>query len=250
VSEQGVKHVDATGWRQGGQSRTLWTITTALVTVFGVTADGSRARLRAMFAGIRGILVTDRGTQFGFWAMQDRQICWAHLIRKFASFAERSGPVGALGSDLLFLSRTMIHCWHKVRDGTMSRPAFRAMMARMRPVVEGHLERGVQLRIRGVSGSCADILEHRHALWTFVDRDGVGPTNNDAERALRSFVLWRKTSFGSQSERGNLFAARIMTVAQTLRKQRRHVLAYLTDACQATLSRRAPPPLLPPTAAR
>jgi transposase len=250
VSEQGVKHVDATGWRQAGNGRTLWTIATALVTVFGITADGSRARLRGLFAAVRGILVTDRGTQFGFWAMQDRQICWAHLIRKFVSFAERSGPVGQLGADLLLLSRTMIHCWHKVRDGTMSRSAFGAMMVRMKPVVEGHLERGVQLRVRGVSGSCADILEHRLALWTFVDRDGVEPTNNAAERALRSFVLWRKMSFGSQSERGNRFAARIMTVAQTLRKQRRHVLAYLTDACQAALSDRTPPSLLPPMSTR
>src|SRR5207247_8070057 len=85
ASDQPVKHVDATGWRQAGKGRTLWTIATAFVTVFGITPDGSRARLRGLFAAVRGILVTDRGTQFGFWAMQDRQICWAHLIRKFVS---------------------------------------------------------------------------------------------------------------------------------------------------------------------
>jgi transposase len=85
ASDQPVKHVDATGWRQAGKGRTLWTIGSAFVTVFGITPDGSRAKLRGLFAAVRGILVTDRGTQFGFWAMQDRQICWAHLIRKFVN---------------------------------------------------------------------------------------------------------------------------------------------------------------------
>ena len=249
VSDQPIKHVDATGWRQGGKGRTLWTIATAFVTVFSITSDGSRARLRGLFAAVRGILITDRGTQFGFWAMQDRQICWAHLIRKFASFAERSGPAGQLGEDLLFWSQTMIHGWHRVRDGTLSRRRFRVIIASVAPAIEGLLARGVRLGVRGVSGSCADIIKHRLALWTFAGHVGVEPTNNHAERELRAFVLWRKKSFGSQSDRGCRFAARIMTVAHSLRKQRRHVLDYLTDACRAALVDQPAPSLLPTMAA-
>lgn len=78
-----------------------------------------------------------------------------------------------------------------------------------------------------------DILEHRAALWTFVDTEGVEPTNNHAERELRAFVLWRKRSFGTQSERGNLYAERLMTVAHTARKQKRNVLEFLTACCAA-----------------
>jgi transposase len=250
ASDQPVKHVDATGWRLAGKGRTLWTIATAFVTVFGITSDGSRARLRGLFAAVRGILVTDRGTQFGFWAMQNRQICWAHLIRKFVDFAERSGPAGKLGEDLLFWSQMMIHEWHRVPDGTLSRRRFRKIIDSLAPAVEGLLAGGVSLGVRGVSGSCADILEHKLALWTFVDNDGVEPTNNHAERELRAFVLWRKKSFGSQSDRGCRFAARIMTVAHSLRKQRRHVLDYLTDACRAALVGQPAPSLLPTTSAR
>lgn len=245
ASEQAMKNVDATSWRLCGKGRTLWTITTTLVTFFGIATDGSRAGLRGLFAAVRGILVTDRGTQFGFWAMQDRQICWAHLVRKFVSFVERKGPVGDLGTHLVLLSRTIIHTWHRVRDGTMSHRKFREHMVGLRVGMENLLEQGVRLDVRGVSGACADILEHRQALWTFVDRDDVEPTNNAAERALRSFVLWRKTSGGSQSERGLKYAARVMTVAQTLRKQRRHVFAYLTQACEAALRGQPAPSLLP-----
>lgn len=245
ASNQPVKHVDATGWRLAGKGRTLWTIATAFVTVFGITPDGSRARLRGLFAAVRGILVTDRGTQFGFWAMEDRQIWRAHLIRKFVSFAERSGPAGQLGEDLLFWSQMMIHEWHRVRDGTLSRRRCRKIIDGIAPAVEGLLARGVSLGVRGVSGSCADILDHKLALWTFADNAAVEPTNNHAERELRAFVLWRKKSFGSQSDRGCRFAARIMTVAHSLRKQRRHVLDYLTDACRAALVNQPAPSLLP-----
>ena len=69
--------------------------------------------------------------------------------------------------------------------------------------------------------------------------------NNHAERELRAFVLWRKKSFGSQSDRGCRFAERIMTVAHSLRKQHRHVLDYLTAACRATLLDQPAPSLLP-----
>lgn len=246
ASEQSSKNVDATGWRQAGRARTLWTIATPLVTVFGIVADASRAGLRGLFASIQGILITDRGTQFGFWAMEQRQICWAHLVRKFASFAERDGQVGQIGGELLFWSQAMLHYWHLARDGTMSRRRFQKVMVSIRPIVEGLLARGQRLGVRGVSGSCEDILEHKLALWTFVDHEDIEPTNNHAERELRGFVLWRKKCFGSQSDRGDRFAARIMTVAHSLRKQRRHVLEYLTEACRAALAGRPAPSLLPP----
>lgn len=245
VAEQPVKNTDATGWLQGGKARTLWTIATPLATFFGVCLDGTMPRLRALFAKICGILISDRGTQFGFWAMENRQICWAHLIRLFVGFAERAGPAGVLGENLLLCAQTMIHAWHRVRDGTMSRGQFGKVMARFGPLIEGHLDQGVRLGIRGVSGACQNILKHRQALWTFVAVEGVEPTNNGAERSLRAFVLWRKRSFGSQSDRGSIFAARIMTVTHTLRKQKRHVLSYLTEACHAALHGKSAPSLLP-----
>lgn len=247
VAEQLIKHTDATGWRQAGQARTLWTIATAAATVFFIIPDATRAGLRGLFAKIKGVLVSDRGKQFAFWAMAQRQICWAHLLRRFAGFAERSGEAGQLGDRLLICARTVMHCWHRVRDGTMSRADLQWMAASLGPIIERHLESGVRLGLRGVSGSCADILEHRQALWTFANIEGVEPTNNHAERELRAFVLWRKRSYGAQSDRGCRFAERIMTVTHTLRKQKRHVLSYLTQACQAALLRRPPPPLVMPT---
>ncbi|MEZ4234129.1 MAG: IS66 family transposase [Polyangiaceae bacterium] len=240
-----AKHVDATGWRNAGRYRNLWTIATEAVTVFGITLDGSRKALRKLLSRAHGVLVSDRAGQFNFWAMQDRQICWAHLLRKFVEYSERGGEAGELGRGLVLLTQTLFHAIHKVRDGTISETEFRHLMANLGPHIEAKLERTAALKIRGVSRSCTNILEHREALWTFVDNPDVEPTNNHAERELRRFVLWRKRSFGSQSERGERYAERIMTVAHTLRKQKRSLLAFLTDTLKAQLRRKPHPSLLP-----
>ena len=111
----------------------------------------------------------------------------------------------------------------------------------------GLLENGAALGVRGVSGSCKDVLAHREALFTFVRVAGIEPTNNNAERALRPFVIWRKTSYGSQSERGCRFSERLMTAAQTLRRQKRSLYAFLVEVCSGPRRGHATPSLLPAT---
>ncbi|MFO0614799.1 MAG: transposase [Polyangiaceae bacterium] len=125
--------------------------------------------------------------------MERRQICWAHLIRKFVAFSERKDAGRQLGEDLLLLSHAMLSAWHKVRDGTLTRAKYQRMATNAQMAFEGLLERGAELRLRGVSGSCLDILEHKAALFTFAFEPGVDPTNNHAERALA------RSCFGARS---------------------------------------------------
>jgi len=238
-----VKHTDGTSWFQAGVMCSLWTIATSGVTVFKILGDGKAATLAPLFGKKLGILVSDRATALNFWAMERRQICWAHLLRKAIAFSERDGPAGSFGRELLDYIGILFDYWGQVRAGNLSRDAFRERMAPVRLRVEALLERGQALGLPHVSGSCADILFHRTALWTFVDLAGVEPTNNHAERELRAFVLWRKRSFGTQSERGNLFAERLMTVAHTARKQHRNVLEFLTACCMTARAGGTPPSL-------
>ena len=230
-----VKHTDGTSWLKAGAVLALWTIASTAATVFKIVADGSRATLAPLYGALRGILVSDRATALSFWAMERRQICWAHLLRKFVSFSERAGPSAEFGRQLLDYTGLLFDYWHDYKAGKLDRATFRAWIAPVRAQVEAVLERAVASDIDRLAGSCANILEHRTALWTFVDADGVEPTNNHAERELRAFVLWRKRCFGTQSERGNRFAERLMTVAHTARKQRKDVLPFLTACCQAQL---------------
>lgn len=239
-----VKHLDATSWRENGTYRALWTLATVTVTVFTILGDGTRDALRTWIDRVRGVLVTDRGTQFDFWALERRQICWAHLIRKFASFTEGRGRAREIGADLLLWSRVLLHSWHRVRDGTGSRAELRRVATNVRALMEQLLEEGAALPIKGFQGACRNILEHRDALWRFVDDTNVEPTNNHAERELRGLVCWRRCSGGSQSKRGNQFAANLKSVVHTCRKQHRDVLAYLNSAIHAALHDRKTPPLI------
>lgn len=240
-----IKNVDASTWRIEGAYAALWTIATRFVVAFFVTPDAKAPGIRALLGKLHGIMISDRGSQFGFWAMERRQVCWAHLIRKFVAFSERKDEGAQLGETLLLVTQAMLSEWHRVRDGTLSRARFEKIASNAQLLIEKLLERGVALKIRGLSGACTDMLAHRDAFTTFARHPGVEPTNNHAERALRPFVLWRKTSYGSQSERGRLFAERIMTVAHTLRLQKRSIFRFLVEACQARSTGCSGPSLLP-----
>lgn len=93
--------------------------------------------------------------------------------------------------------------------------------------------------------TCRQILKFEPALWLFVTVEGVEPTNNAAERAIRPAVIWRRTSFGSQTQAGSHFIQRMLTVVTTLKSQRRNVLQFLTQAISATRQGQPTPSLLP-----
>lgn len=244
VQYAGVKHTDATSWTRGGKLLSLWTLASAAATVYQIFADGCRDTIESMFGPRLGILVSDRATVFGFWVMALRQICHAHLLRKFVAFSERAGPAGAFGRELLELTALMFEYWHGFKDGLLTRRELQLWLAPVQRDIERLLQRGAQADIERLSGSCADILAHRDALWTFVTHEGVEPTNNHGELELRDFVLWRKRSFGSQSERGERFAERVMTAVRTARKQGKDVLDFVVRSVTAHVDGATPPRLL------
>lgn len=237
-----VKHTDGTSWSQGGATMALWTLAAPGATVFKILADNAKATLRPLYGALSGILISDRAKALNFWTMAQRQICWAHLLRKFIAFSERAGPSATIGKKLLDYTGLLFDYWHDYKQGRLDHATFVAWLGPVRLQLEATLEEAVLANVSGLSGSCADILQHRQALWTFVDHAGVEPTNNHAEREIRAFVLWRKRSFGTQSDRGNIFAENLMTVAHTARKQQRNVLAFLTACCTAARTD-APPSL-------
>jgi len=138
-----IKHTDGTTWLKAGVALALWTIASTAATVFKIVADGSRATLAPLYGALRGILVSDRATALAFWAMERRQICWAHLLRKYVSFSERAGPAGELGRQLLDYTGLLFDYWHDYKAGRLDRATFLAWMAPVRAQVESVLERGV-----------------------------------------------------------------------------------------------------------
>jgi len=246
VHEQAVAHLDETRWRQGGKRAWLWVAVTSVVTVFLVRLSrGAQVARELLGEEFSGILVTDRYSAYNWYPVRWRQVCWAHLLRDFEAMRDRGGCSKELGDALLAQAHQMCTWWHRVRDGTLKHSSFRSAMTPLRREVEHLLEVGSRCGVPKTAGTCQDILKRREALWTFVQVEGVEPTNNTAERSIRPGVLWRKGSFGTQSAEGSRFVESMMTVVATLKQQQRNVLEYLTAACEAALRGEAAPSLLP-----
>ena len=246
VQSQPVVGADETGWKVAGRKAWMWVATTATACVFLVRksrgADVAKELLGRFF---KGILITDRWKGYDWIEKGRRQFCWAHLIRDFVKFSERIGRPGHIGDRLLEQTEKMFALWHRVRDGTLTRAEFQTKMVRIRNKVEGLLLAGKTCGHKKTEGTCREILDASECLWLFVDVEGVEPTNNASERAIRPGVLWRKNSFGTQSIRGNVFVERMMTVTMTCRLQGRSVLQYLTETIQAHTMCQPKPSLLP-----
>ncbi len=246
LKTQAVVHLDETGWRQANQKAWLWVAATNLVTVFLIRPSrGGKVAKEMLNETFKGIVVSDRWSAYNWLPTALRQLCWAHLRRDFQAFVERGAQSQAIGQAILNQADLMFDWWHKVRDGTMSRSTFQNNMQAVQTKVGCLLRQGTACNHSKTAGTCRDILKREAALWTFVQIEGVEPTNNLAERQIRPAVLWRKNSFGTQSETGSRFVQRIMTVVATLKQQHRHVLDYLTQACDAANWARQAPSLLP-----
>jgi transposase len=246
VPAQPVAHLDETSWREGNKRAWLWVAVTSLVTVFAVRLSRSGQVARELLGKeFSGILVTDRYSAYNWYPVRWRQLCWSHLLRDFEAIRGRGGLCEEIGDALLGQAHQMFAWWHRVREGTLKRSTFRSYMTPLRREVERLLEAGSQCGVAKTEGTCREILKRREALWTFVQVEGVEPTNNTAERSIRPGVQWRKGSFGTQSAAGSHFVESMMTVVATLKQQNRNVLDYLIAAHEAALRGESAPSLLP-----
>lgn len=242
---QPVAHADETGWKEAGERSWLWAGVSGTVSVFLIRSSrGTQAAKELIGEESRATCITDRWSAYEWVDLERRQLCWSHLIRDFQKIVDRGGESRVIGERLLIETETLFHEWHLLRDGEISRRQLKRRTGKVRKRVRALLEIGTASTVFGVGGLCRGILELESAMWTFVDRPGVEPTNNAAERLIRPAVLWRKTSFGTQSPAGSRFAERILTCVATLRQQGRNVLEYLTALRKAALSGAPAPPLI------
>ncbi len=234
VQQAPVKNVDETSWKQAGRKHWLWTAATTSVACFVIHAGRSIEGLTALLGEtIHGIVCSDRWSVYGCLAAAQRQICWAHLKRDFQKIVERGGPGQRVGTAGLATVSLLFHWWHAFRGGTISRRTLQFEVQPIRRDFQWWLEQGRACADTKTATFCKNLLAIEPALWTFLYQRGVEPTNNHAERILRSGVLWRKISFGCHSASGCRFVERVLTVTQTLRLQKRHVLDYLQQALTA-----------------
>lgn len=264
VQGQEVVHSDETSFSQGNGDGAnpqatqgwLWVLATQSVKVFSVALSRAQVTAKQLLGEtFKGILISDRYPAYNWLDVSQRQICWAHLKRDLTAIAERSGASKQIGQALLRRERRLFRWWHRVRDGTMSRQQLMVAVESLRAGFKAELEAAAAFPIAKKEKSplaktvrtAQQLLKVETALWTFVYVDGVEPTNNLAEQALRGAVIWRRISFGSQSVAGSEFVSRILTVVTSLKAQQRNPVDYLTQAIRTKRLGLSAPSLLPST---
>ena len=244
LPDEGRLNIDETPNKRGPLKTWLWAFVATTFTVFALRltrkAEELYAHVGAEFPGVVGC---DRAKMYV--RLKHLQWCWAHLRRDFQALIDSGdGQAKRLGHDLQREVDAMFGLWKRVRDGTLTRRGFKTLMRPIRQSVEALLLRGAFSGNRLFAGMCDELWRGRSHLWTFVDVEGVGPTNNDAERALRHAVIWRKLSFGTQSDAGSRFVETMLTVIETCRQQRRNAFDYIATAVAAHFAGDSPPLLL------
>ena len=245
VRAASVKNVDETSWKQNGEKRWLWVAATPMLALFAVGNRGAKGLCALLGEKLFGILVSDRWVVYNARARRFRQICWSHLIRDFQKLIDRGGPEKSIGEQARDVAGSLFAVWRDFKAGQIDRETLLRCLRPLRAKLKTILEDGVRLEGYKCAVFCENLLYLEPALWTFMRCEGVEPTNNHAERTLRTGVLWRKLSFGSQSDRGCQFVARILTVVQSRRLQNKPVVEFLVEALRAHREARPAPSLLP-----
>jgi transposase len=239
-------NIDETTWREGKKAAYVWAAATPLAVLFHI-AKGRTARIAQTLLGKQyaGVATCDRLKSY--WWIKRLQWCWAHLRRDFQAMIDRGNSGTAIGKSLLGQSNTLFHLWHELKEGKWSRAGFQEAIKPVREAVGTTLQRGKSCKCSQTAGTCKELLGNEEWLWTFVDVEGVEPTNNEAERAERQAVLLRKTSGGTDSVQGSRFVERVLTVIHTCKRQGKKVLDYLSACIEAWRHDLEPPSLFPNT---
>jgi transposase len=254
LAQQTVLNADETGHRTNGDKRWLWTLVAQTFVFYTIaTSRGSDVLQRLLGDAFAGILASDRLPSYLKYAAAQRQFCWAHLKRNLLSALElaRTPTARRFCREALVLERRLFRLWHRHRADPAARGAPLTpaeLIAHVLPLEKklfGLAERHVNAADDHVRHLARALFTNHRHFFTFVYQEGVSPTNNAAERALRPAVVWRKLYFGTRSQEGELAVARLLTITRTCQLQQLNVLVYLTAAIAAHRRRHRVASLLP-----
>lgn len=237
--------VDESPTKQKRMKAWLWVAVAPMFTVFGIFGNRSRESLVSLVGDYSGIILNcDRAKMY--LNGKRLQWCWAHLKRDIQKLIDsHDGQVKRLGHDLMREQKLLFEHWRRYKSGEITWRVLRQRAGPIRDQFNSYLLRGSSSGNKQLTGFCNELLPRKEHLWTFLKVEGIEPTNNTAERALRPAVIYRKLSFGTQSDSGSRYLERILTVSETCRLQNRNAYEYLVQSMRSRFAGRVPPSLMP-----
>jgi len=245
VRDSAAVNIDETGWREDGRRAWLWTAVGRVATLFAVRRNRSRAAMHDLLGeDFAGVVTADRFSAYAAVPDERRQFCWAHLLRDFQAMIDRGGEAERIGQRLKDTGRELIHHWNRLRREEIVRTTFDGHYRRLRHEILDALNDGAEHADGRTAETCRRLSNQCYSLFVFAHTEGVSPTNNAAERALRRAVIFRKLSFGTESTSGSQTLSVVLSVLETCRRQGRDALPWITTAVTHYLRNHPAPALL------
>jgi transposase len=247
LPEEKVLNIDETGWRSMGKRIWLWVFTSARMAFFTLSPSrGSRVLRETLGQTYSGILCSDMFSAYNAYHKGVRQICWAHIIRNLKGLKHSCRSPDGVKFPKWMLSEIgrMFGLWHAFKKGLVDRHTLVKKSVPIRARMSNCLQTYELSSDPDVARAARGLLKHWNHLFTFLEYEGVEPTNNSAERGIRPAVMWRKICFGNQSEKGQLLTARLLTVTRTCSLQKRNSFDFLVNSITAHRLRLPKPSLL------
>jgi transposase len=242
LAHEPVINSDETGYRTNGEKRWLWGLVAPGFIFYKIALTrGAEVLVQLLGAVFAGILCSDRCPSYTKYHKGEAQFCWAHFKRNIlgVQLVAKTTDAERFCRDALALHARLFRLWHRfgagpdVRYGPVTREQLIAKSIPLEKKFFALANRYAESGDKDVRNLALALLKHFERFFAFLRNEGVEPTNNAAERALRCAVQWRKTSFGSRSSQGEVAATRLLTVKSTCRMQNREPLSYLGTAIRA-----------------
>jgi transposase len=245
-------NADETGFgMKNGQQGWLWVLVTSRAILFRLYLGRGQEWTSKLLGKFVGILTSDRWCGYNQYPLEKRQLCWAHLIRDFKAMCESGVPGGeAIGTALRKEARAMFRLWHRFKKWKVnqekqgikvSMTVLESQMQTIRTRIRILLEEGAK---RGIP-KCGTILKVEPLLWTFTEKKDIEPTNNVAEQSIRSAVLWKKRSFGVESERGGQYVESMLSIWATSLRNGVNPIVFLRELLRSYRSNTSVPSIFP-----
>lgn len=218
-------HIDETGWRIDGINHWLWACTTKAATIYHV----SRYRNSDTAKEILGPPRDGRVISSDFYSAYSRvkelkQKCLVHLMGELKKVEKKKDILnlefGRFKKKLLRLIRDAIRLHNNPPEIAIKNRRIALVHKRLKGMYEADYAEPHCRRI------AKRLMKHKDELFTFLEHDGVQWHNNDAERAIRPMVVIRKNSYGSRSLTGANVRAVLMSVAESIKKQKESFIGF------------------------
>jgi transposase len=237
IRQARVVGLDETRWMDNGVDCTAWVADDRLGhVVVSIQPDRSGVHADELLGpSFDGVIVTDRYSGYDHLPIERRGVCHGHLTRNFQRLVDSgSAKRVVLGQTLLAAEWQLFHAWHLFKQRGADPPARERLRRDLEPVkADFWVALTAARRDPALYEMARDLFKVWPALWTFVEVDGVEPTNNETERVLRPIVLARKIKFGTWSESGKRFLENAFSAVAACQAQGRSLFQAIAQGVAA-----------------